>query len=44
MMMDKQALTVTVEESEHHVAHVIRQLHFGDGAGHLLHGNWEKRR
>lgn len=35
----RQVLTVTVEQSEHHVAHVIRQLHFGHGAGHLLHGN-----
>ncbi len=31
-------LTVTVEESKHHVTHVIRQLYLGHGAGHLLHG------
>lgn len=38
----RQLRTVTVEQSEHHIAHVIRQLHFGNGARHLLHGDWEE--
>lgn len=36
-----QLLTITVKQSEHHIAHVIRQLHLGYCARHLLHGNWE---
>lgn len=36
----RQLRTVAVEQSEHHIAHVIRQLHFGNGARHLLHGDW----
>lgn len=39
-----ESFTITVEQCKHHVAHVIRQLHLGYGAGHLLHGSWERER
>lgn len=38
------SLTVTIEEREHHVAHVIRELHLGHCSGHLLHGHCNRGR
>lgn len=38
-LVGQSLLTITVEQSKHHIADVVRQLHLGHSASHLLHGS-----
>lgn len=38
------SLTIAVEECEHHIAHVVRELHLGHCPGHLLHSHCNRGR
>lgn len=37
-------LTIIIKEGEHNIHHMIRELHMGNGFGHMLQGNYNTKR